>query len=553
MRKTVLMTALFAAAAIAASLAETGPIGPQPVPWQYLWDGLQPMDQGQCDAPCFIQSSSEPNYALLTGDGVANPDEPDDRGWREPTRDWGNDILIGAPEYNIVGRISVDNDVTTGDIYVCMYNRDATVNDTAHVWRSTDGGRTWNSLTPVIGTAGMGNLVDAQLLVGTGPGDTTWFYLFSASDTSGLRVRRMTPDQTRFNWVTISPETSIVRVSVDRNIENPQHLFVAWTERDGDIRMMSSTNGGMTWANAYYVASGRRAASMAAGGDGYLYLAYLDDTDSTYYRAARITNNLIQPSATFATVDSNTVHRFREVAIAADRTAPGTSQAAIILNTVRYTTNNNVAPRYAWTTTGGTAWSAGVWPVTNQPRSTWWALFPRIRRSYDSELFRAIVSMRETTTTWDTIVYAYARGSNPTNWLDRGTYNDHRNTGEVSHDVGQSNRSGGGFFAYRQYGRPEVWFDGYSLTGVSSSLPTHSNRSTTATFSDHVSLTLPIRANVSATLYYQDGRLAQELYNGLLEAGAHRLKLPAGLAPGIYFLRAEVNGRTELTKVVHIR
>lgn len=550
-QKAVIFTLLLTAA-LAAGSVETGPTDQQIPPWQHLWDGLAPVDQGQSDGAGNLIKNSEPDWALQGPGGNGTPSEFDDPSWVPPAQDWGADILVGEPEYQPSGRISVDNDTETGDIYVSMLHRDPAEDDTAHIWRSTDGGATWSDFPRIIGNnSSVGHLNDAQVLCGHGPGDTTWVYIVSAASKAGLRIRRETPDASKFHWVTIDTTTTITRVAIDRNIENPEHLFVVWTEADGDIRAMSSTNAGATWGNANYVASGRRGASFAAGGDGYGYIAYMDDTDSTYYRIARFNNNLISPSWSFVTIDSASNQRFREVAVAADRTAPGDSQVAIALVIQRYTGNGNIYPRYAYTANGGMSWSASFWPVTNQSRSTWLMRFPRIRRSYNDNLFRAIVSVPETTTAWDTIVYAYTRADDPTNWEARGEHNDYRNTGEVSHDIGYSSLTSGGFIAYREYGQGRVWFDGWDFTEISAGPSPVQPRRMTSAFGSGVKLTLPRRARVAASLYDQDGRLVRRLFDGTMESGEHRLDL--GVINRICFLRVTVDGRTETVKLVNLR
>ncbi len=551
MQKILVLTLLLTAAVLAASSVETGPTEQQVPPWQHLWDGLLPVDQGQSDGTSNVIKSTETNWALQDPGGTGTSSEFDDPNWQRPPRYWGNDILVGEVGYENDGRISVDNDDATDDIYVCMLNRDVGTADTAHIWRSTNGGATWLDFPGIIGNSGLvGHLRDAQILCGHGRADTSWLYIVSAASNAGLRIRRMTPDESKFLWVTIDTTTTVVRVAVDRNIENPEHLFVVWTEADGDIRAMSSTNAGGTWANASYVASGRRGASFAAGGDGYGYIAYMDDTDSTYYRVGRFKNNLVSPSWSFNTVDSAPTERYREVAIAADRTAPGDSQVAITLAIQRYTGNGNIFPNYGWTLNGGTSWSASFWPVTNQSRETWLMRFPRIRRSYDSPLFRAIVSVPETTTTWDTIVYAYTRAGDPTNWEERGEYNDYRNTREVPHDIGQSGFTSGGFIAYREYGSGNVWF-GYNFTGVGTGPTRVQPRRMTTVFGGEANLTLPKRSHVSAAVYDQDGRLVQRLIDGMMEAGGHRLN--PGVTSGICFLRVAVDGKVETAKLVRLQ
>lgn len=542
MLKKLVLTSLLTAAILVANSPETAPTEQQVPPWQHLWDGLAPRDPGRSHAAGSDIRKGEPNRT---------PGEADDPSRQQPAPDWGEDALVMEVSYENSGRISVDNDDRTGDIYVCMLHQDASEEDTAHIFRSTDGGRTWYQHTNIHSTSTVGNIMDVQIICAHGPGDTTWLCAAVAHDKSGLMFRRTTPDSSAFYWVRIDTTTTAVRVALDRNTENPEHLFVVWTEADGDVRAMSSTNAGATWGNADYVTSGRRGASFAAGGDGYGYIAYMDADESTYVRVGRFDNNLVSPHWEFHTVDSVPDHRFREVAIAADRTAPGASQVAIALATSRITSNNHIYPRYTRTLDGGVSWSSTFWPVTDQPRATWDARMPRIRRSYDDTGFRAVVSMRETTTTWDTIVYAYSLPTDPTNWLGRGVYNDYRNSGEVSHDVGSSSTRQGGFIAYREFGTGKVWFDGFDLTGIGAT-PTSACRSRmTTVFGGQAKLTLPRRSQVDAAVYNQEGRLVRELCNGTLEAGPHRLD--PGIGKGVRFLRVAVDGKAETVKLVRLQ
>jgi hypothetical protein len=552
MQKAVLLTLLVTAAAMAATSVETGPTERVIPAWQHLWDGLVPVDQGQNDGTGSAAANQGSDRALTDRGGAGKVSESDDPNWQRPPCLWGDDILVGQKEYEYSGRISVDNDNETGDIYVCLLNRDPDVNDTAHIWRSTDGGTTWVEHPHVVGGASQGDIVDAQILCGHGPGDTTWLYFIEATNGAGLRVRRTTPDGSIFHWKVIDTTNTIVRVSVDRNTEDPEHLFVVWTEADGDIRARASSDAGETWPTSSHISSGRRGASFAAGGDGYGYVAYMDTLDSTFYRVGRFENDLVTPNWVFVNIDSAGNNRFREVAIAADRTAPGDSQVAVTLTTCFHPSVNNTGPRYAWTSNGGVSWSWSFWPVTNQIRETWLAMFPRIRRSYDGSLFRAIVSMRETTTSWDTIVYAYTRASEPDSWSDRAEPNDHRNTGEVSHDIGYSALIGGGFIAYREYGLGSVWFDGWDfVSGVGGDAPQVEPHRLIAVFGRRVNLTLPGRSRVSATLYDQSGRLVRELFNGTMDAGQQRLD--PGSADGVSFLRVTIDGYTQTAKLVNLQ
>jgi len=317
--------------------------------------------------------------------------------------------------------------------------------------------------------------------------------------------------------------------------------------------MLTSNDGGATWGNANYVASTRRDASVAAGGDGYGYVAFLDDTDSTYYRVGRFTNNLVTPQWSFVTLDANADHRYHEVSVAADRTTPGASQTAITFVTHEYVPNGNIGPRYAYTQDGGVNYSASFWPPTNNSRTTWDARHPVIRRSDGSPLFRTAVTMHEPSTTWDTLVYAFSRGTSPSTWEDRNSPNDHRITGEYAAAIGYSSPAGGGYIAYREFAEKDVWLDCFANTGIAGGAEPVRSRLTTPMFGGAVRLALSHRAQVQASLFDRDGRLAAELIDGTLETGEHRVTAPNGLARGIYFLRVAVDGRTETAKLVRIQ
>ena len=161
------------------------------------------------------------------------------------------------------------------------------------------------------------------------------------------------------------------------------------------------------------------------------------------------------------------------------------------------------------------------------------------------------MSLPETTTSWDTIVYAFAYPSAPDSWVERGEYNDYRNTGEVSHDIGYSSFISGGFIAYREYGEGRVWFDGFDFTGIGAGPTPLQPRRVTAVFGGEAYLALPRRSRVSASVYDQGGRLVRDIFNGMMEAGQHRLD--PGVGSGVCFLCVTVDGKVETVKLVRLQ
>lgn len=545
MKRTVLTIVALLVGMTLASVATECPTGQQDNPWFHQWEGLAPVDQGQNDGTSITTDNGQTDWVRCSG--TPGSQIQNDTPGQRSGRDWGDDILVGnSGSIPTLGRLTTDA-AANGDMYVGLLVPNAGVDDTGLVWLSTDAGQTWSPGPVVVGNATSGGIVDYQILVGSD------VYYFVQYELYGLWVRA-----SGIGWVQISTDTTIRRISVDRNIESPEHVFVCWTESDGDIRMLTSNDGGSTWGNANWVSSGRRGASFAAGADGYGYVAYMDATDSTYYRVGRFTNNLISPAWSFVTLDTSSDARYREVSIAADRTTPGASQTALTLVTYQYVPNGNIGPRYAYTQDGGITYSASYWPPTNNVRTTWDSRHPVIRRSYDSDLFRALVTMVEPTTSWDTLVYAFSRGTSPSTWEDRNTPNDHQITGEYGAGVGYSSTVSGGYIVYREYALADVWSDGWNYTGTSEQ-PSSNVKSATAvpTFisdRDGVRLSLKSQSRVSATICDRTGRVIANVFNGTLSAGDHRLPVnSANVSEGVYFLRLSINGQVETAKLVRVQ
>jgi hypothetical protein len=518
-----------------------------------------PADVGAQTGTATIVNTGQTDYQKVSG-SPGSGQSVDDVTRVMPFMDWGNDVLVGASVATPTwGKLSTDV-ASNGDIYVGLLDP---TSDTAYVWRSTNGGSTWAYWSRNTGGPTTGGISDFVLRVGSDAGGD-WVYTFDlydgATTDGGLWVRRMRPDLSSGTWTHIVTRgDTIIRISADRNTEDPQYLFASIEATpSGNCYMWSSNDASLTWTNQTYVASGRRQFSIAAGGDHYVYCVYFDNTDSTYIRTGRHTNNLNSGGTwTFTNVDQLTDNRFREASIAADRLAAGASQTAIILDVYKYVPNGNIGPRYAWSQTGGASWSASFWPVTNQVRSTWDFRHPYIRRSYGSELFRAVVTGDEPTTNWDTLFYAFSRPTSPTTWEDRATPNDHRITGEYAGQVDYSSALNGGYVTYREYALNNIWFDGWNWTGVSEkpgAAKPGTGMTTLVGREGTLNLSLPAAARVRATLLDGTGRFAGTVFDGRLDAGEHRLPIrTANLTQGIYFLSLDINGRTHTTKLVHVQ
>lgn len=507
-----------------------------------------------------------PSDAELAPVGTSRPTSPAEVDWAavgDPSReipedettipltpfiDWGDDKLIAELATDpTLGKLAADV-APNGDIYVAALTRWTPGEDTIHHFRSTNGGLDWEVLTYTRADT----IKDFTMRVGSDAGGV-WIYTFQIQN-GGLVVRRIRPDASAWGWSWIITGDTIRRVSADRNVETPQHLFVAWEDNAGRIRMQSSSDSAQTWGNHRNVASKGQNPALAAGGDGYVYVNWIHQPESTFYWVGRYTNNLISPTFVFSRIDSVATYRFRETSVAAARTTPGSSQRAIVFNTVRHANNDNHGPRYAVTTDGGVSWTASFWPVTNQARETWRARGPYIRFSYEtSTIFRGIVTMPEATTSFDTLVYAYSRIASPTTWEARGVHNDYRATGEYGAQVDASSQTGGAFIVYRQWASRNIWFDGWNWTGVEENgNPVPVADPVTLPFGrNEVRLNLDRPSTVRAVLFDGAGREVAKLHDGTLDAGRHNLPVPTGrLARGVYFVNVDLTGARWTGKLV---
>jgi hypothetical protein len=430
-------------------------------------------------------------------------------------------------------------------MYASVLVPHAGVEDTAYIYKSTDGGDTWQYWSMVRGASGTGGIRDEEILVGH-DGSEAWIYNFvlydGASATGGLYVRRGRPDGTDWTWTQIVPYgDTLENFHVDRNIETPQHIFACWETNTNDgIKMQSSSDYSLTWGNHRNVSSGSHIPSVCAGGDGYVYIAY-QSLDTVQIRIGRYTNNLISPSMVFNSVDAGAEGDFTP-SVAAARTTPGSSQVAWVLYAHNHAPNRDI--HVGWTTDGGQNWSSEPWPPTNVSHNTWDMKWPYARVSYNSALLRAVATIPETGL--DSLTYAFSRNTSPTTWEDQGVHNDFSITGEFGARVEYSSDCSGGYIAYRQYGSANIWCDAYNFTtGIVENKVGVVHNFVSLVPNPVVDLarlnyTTTQAGIVNISLYDATGRLVDNLMNEARPVGEHTVNVDAqNLAAGVYFVKVE--------------
>ncbi|RKX66948.1 hypothetical protein DRP44_03145 [candidate division TA06 bacterium] len=499
----------------------------------------------------FLQTQSVTDYSTITTNNSPDFGDMDNSSYREGNR-WSDDILIMSKGVPTWGVLSTDVDETNQDIYVSLLVPHSGQDDTIYTYRSTDGGRNWSPFWTYQGSSIAGGIIDQEILVGHSTGGT-WVYNFMMFDGSGsnsdngLYVHWMRPDGSDAGWFNIIPGgDSLVRFSVDRNIEDPECFFIAYETNNAHVRRIMSSDSCRTWGNAGYVSSNGTRPSVAAGGDGYVYIAY-QDSSSSAITVIRYTNNQISPAIDYFVVDTSS-YGIYEPTVAAARTAPGDSQVAWILYS-RTNSIGNKSIRRTYTTDGGNSWiTPTIWSPVNQAHTTWNMVHPYIRVSYNSDLARAVATIRETD--FDSLVYAYSTNDDPDTWSGRAILNEHRMTGEFSARVSYSNDCLGGYIVYREYNSANIWFDAYNWTGIKTSKTTKNSLITLnlapnpAKGKTTLSYTLTEAGNVSIALFDIKGSLVKSIYNGYQNPGNHSINIEKHLLPGIYFIKLNAGSST---------
>ncbi|MCK4575558.1 T9SS type A sorting domain-containing protein [candidate division WOR-3 bacterium] len=527
-----------------AEQTEFYPPGPQDNSWFYeSSSNVTVDDKGQVGVA--VDAEDVTDYSEISPSPTVPYYGPDKGGNSGNLPLWGNDVLIMSHGLPTLGTITTDQDEQNGDIYTSLLVPHTGVGDTVYTYRSTDGGVNWDYFMVQYGNSSTGGIRDHEILIGH-DGSGTWIYSFCLYDGSGssggLWVLRERPDHTGIQWtqIVVAGDT-LANFSVDRNIENPQHIFVAWQTTTERLDMESSSDYTSSWGNHRNVSSNSRNIAVCAGGDGYVYIVY-QGSDTTDIRVARYTNNLISPSFHFETIQSNIYGNFTP-SVAAGRTTPGSSQVAWVLYR-QMNSIGNASIRYSHTTDGGASWAAGTpWPVTNIGHSTWDMKYPYVRVSYNSTLLRALATIPETGP--DSLVYAFSTTSSPTTWEDRGVHNDYSITGEFGARVEYSSDCLGGYLVYRQYASPNAWCDAYDFTGIAEDVgkPSGSLFSLAPNPSKNLAkLTYIVQkeGNVKISLYDATGRSVDNLVNEAKPAGEHTITIDTkNRSAGIYFIKVE--------------
>src|SRR4030042_12884 len=252
------------------------PTGPQNNPWFHETMNTVPIDE--VSNISILPSDNAFDAAAIAPPSGPYYNGPDQGGNSGPNPLWGNDVLVMAHGIPTFGTVTTDQDELNGDIYVSMLVPHTGDADTVYTYRSTDGGNSWTYFMSQYGASSTGGIKDHEILVGN-DGSGAWIYSFVLYDAAGsmggiwaLRLRR---DLSQVQWMqVVQSGDTVYNMHVDRNIENPDIIFLTYQTPTTDVRLCRSIDYTTTWTNFAYVSSAGSNQTVAAGGDGYGSVAY---------------------------------------------------------------------------------------------------------------------------------------------------------------------------------------------------------------------------------------------------------------------------------------
>lgn len=125
--------------------------------------------------------------------------------------------------------------------------------DTAHIYRSADGGNNWAYWNGIRHTSNV--LTSLELVVAEGDSSFVFFFVKTSAGNGDIIVGRWNLDGTGGRIFSVKADSdTVANFAACRDMENPYYLYVAYEKRAGDYGMyiLRSTDYGKTWSETNY-------------------------------------------------------------------------------------------------------------------------------------------------------------------------------------------------------------------------------------------------------------------------------------------------------------
>jgi|GEM_PF-488581 len=454
---------------------------------------------------------------------------------------WGTDIRIDDKE---VGEgQDFDEDEDTHDIYA-VFDTYHSTNDSIIVYRSTDGGLTWNIFT--IGLNTDGEVGNPKVRVVKDAGGQAWVVFigiwYEPSGARQLWSRRVRTDGTSPTWEQVAPD-SVTWADIDGEVGTGGWLYCTYCKEDAagekDIYAARNALAGSGWQDNQLLFDNPQVSpypAIAAGAGGNVGVAFIDNrlTTNQEIRIKRSTNYGASWLGSEQVSNNSGAAPLFYTDIGYSH---GTTQTGWIFATFAWSGDNNIA--YYYSTNSGVNWSYGnvIYPAGgNENMST-----VRCRKATGS------ITVAYNCDPGDSTMFTWTTAGNPTGFGNGVKINDYNATGLWPPTAGWITTTSGfsaiiyssSTMGYRPY------FDWFGNTGIEEGkkIAEKSRLLLTPNPSNGIaqlSYFLNKQGSVKISLYDASGRLINNLINETKPAGTYTLNLNNQTLPnGIYFVRVE--------------
>uniref|UniRef100_A0A7V1EH07 T9SS type A sorting domain-containing protein n=1 Tax=candidate division WOR-3 bacterium TaxID=2052148 RepID=A0A7V1EH07_UNCW3 len=454
---------------------------------------------------------------------------------------WGTDIRIDDKE---VGEgQDFDEDEDTYDIYA-VFDTYLDTNDSIIVYRSTDGGLTWNIF--IIGFNADGQIGNPKVRVVKDAGGQAWVVFigiwYEPSGARQLLSGRVRTDGTGATFEQIAPD-NVTWADIDGEVGTGGWVYCTYCKEDAagedDIYAARNALTGTGWQDNALLFDDPRVfpyPAIAAGAGGNVAVAFIDDrvTTNQEIRIKRSTNYGAYWLFSEQVSDNSGGAPLVYTDIGYSH---GTTQTGWIFATFAWSSDNNIA--YYYSTNSGVNWTYGnvIYPASgHQNMST-----VRCNKATGS------ITVAYNCDPGDSTMFTWTTPGNPTGFGNGVKINDYYATGLWPPTAGWITTTGGYSaiiysslaMGYRPY------FDWFGNTGVEEGKQTAEKSSLLLTPNPsngiaQLSYVLNKQGSVKISLYDASGRLVSNLIKETKSAGTYTLNLNNQTLPnGIYFVRVE--------------
>ena len=484
---------------------------------------------------------------------------------------WGNDVLVHQANHIYgFGMDQADKDTL---ILVVSDSNTANLIDTLYVYRSTDNGRSWNSVTRI--HPATDNLRYGKADVIAAKGDSNFVFVFWIRDTGAykglwsMRFHHNFAGSPLLN--PISTSENVVDFDVCQDLYPNYYLYVVYqTDQDSVVFKRSRDYGG-TWERRKNLTAETPITSqpsIAWSQGPYIVVGGKTDADRIY---AIRNDNSGRDDAWKDGQYTTPYTDCHDPVVAASHTFPDSEAVFWVFYELLVTTPSpHYELRFHWSTDAGQSWF-----ITSQPSDTSSGnrLYPSLHVLKDDNAQNITLAYRYEGTVPRQIRYIYKSNGqvNPSVWMAPysgiNDHSPHHTPPQRAYTLRGTDNSVFSAVLYVHDMLNDLYFDASAFTGVENEwveqfVPEFSLRQNYPNpFNPSTEIELEIRRNgwVNLEIYNILGQKVRQLLTDHLEKGHHRITWDGkddrgkDLANGVYFYRLQAGDFTDTKKMILLK